>query len=206
MQNSRYSFSRILSYMLHPLVIPTLATFAIMMRPDVYSIVLPDTYKIWFISIVFIFTFVLPISSIWLLLKVNAIYSVDMNNRSERTIPLLIACASYIALLFFIKPTGLPTIFLFVLYSAAVALLAGLLINFVYKISLHTLGWSALAATLTSISLRFGTPLLLLISISVMLAGFAGYARLKQNAHNQAQVYLGFVAGISVIILISCLA
>lgn len=198
-------FPRILSYIFHPLLIPTLATLALMLQPDLYSIVLPYKLKLWFVSDVFLFTLLIPVSAVFVLQKFKVIHSVEMNQRNERTIPLLIAGTSYMALLFFMKSSNIPPVFLYVLYSATFALLAGLMINLVYKISLHTLGWSALAATLASISLRMGAPLLLFIILSVMISGIAGYARLKQNAHNQAQVYLGYVAGVCIIVLISLL-
>ena len=73
------------------------------------------------------------------------------------------------------------------------------------KISLHTLGWGAMATTLVSISLHLGIPLPGLISVTVILAGLAGYARLKENAHNQTQVYLGYIAGVSIITVIALL-
>ena len=157
--------SRLLSYLLHPLIIPTLAIATLMLRPDLYSIVLPVWLKLWFISIVFVFTLLIPSAGVLILLKLNKIYSIELNQRTERTIPLLIASASYMALLFFMKQPNIPPVFLYVVYTATFALLAGLLINMVYKISLHTLGWSALATTLIIISLRMGVSLLFLISL-----------------------------------------
>jgi hypothetical protein len=173
-----------------------------MMRSDVYSIVLPLWLKLWYISVVFAFTWLIPAAAVFILLRINAIYSIEMSRRGERTIPLLIASTSYMALMFFVKPTNIPPLFLYVVYSATFALLAGLLINMVYKISLHTLGWGAFVATLISISLRLGLPLLTLICISILLAGLAGYARLKENAHNQTQVYLGYIVGAAIVMLI----
>lgn len=205
MQDSNFQFSRILSYILHPLLIPTIATSALLLRGDIYSIVLPDALKIWFVAVVFVFTFGIPVAALLILLKFNAIQSLEMNNRAERTIPLLITSTSFMALLYTLRSTGMPPVFLYVLYSATFAMLAGLLINMVYKISLHTLGWGALTATLTLISIRLGIPLLGLIILAVLLSGFVGYARLKQNAHNQTQIYLGYVAGVSVIALITFL-
>lgn len=204
MQDTDNQFSRILSYILHPLMIPLFATSAIMLRPDIYTIVLPAYLKIWFISVIVVFTIIIPVAGVLILKKLKAITSIEMNKRGERTIPLLIASSSFMALLFSLRSTNMPPIFLYLLYSATFALLAGLLINMVYKISLHTLGWSALAATLTAVSIRIGISLLLYILIAWLLAGVAGYARLKQNAHNQTQVYLGYVAGVLIIILISC--
>jgi hypothetical protein len=203
MKSSDYNISRILSYVLHPLLIPTIAVSALMLQHDLYPIVLPIELKLWFVSVIFVFTVVIPASSVFILLKFNAINSIEQKNRNERTVSLLIASISYLGLLFFIKPTNIPPVFLYLLYSATFALLTGLFINLAYKISLHTLGWGALAATLISISIHLGMSLLPYILFSILLSGIAGYARLKQNVHNQTQVYLGYVAGVCVVILIA---
>lgn len=205
MKNSPFRLSRVLSYLLHPLLIPTLAVSILMMFPEANTIVLPSMLVLWFISVVFAFTFVIPAAGVLILLKLNAVYSIELNHRNERTIPLLIASTSYLAFLFFIKPANIPPVFLYVIYSATFALLAGLLINMVYKISLHTLGWGALAATLVALSLRMGIPLLSFIIGTVLISGLAGYARLKENAHDQAQVYSGYLAGVCIVILITLL-
>jgi len=202
MKSKGFSLSRILSFILHPLLIPTFIVSVLMIQPGIFAIILPLSLKLWFVSIIFIFTVVIPASSVFILFKFNAINSIELNHRTDRTIPLLIAGISYMALLIFIRPTNIPPVFMYILYSATFSLLTGLLITLFYKISLHTLGWGTLAATLISISIHFGIPLLLLILISILLSGIAGYARLKQNAHNQTQVYLGYVAGICVVMLI----
>lgn len=201
-----YQLSRILSFILHPLFIPLLTISALMLQPGIYAIVLPSYLKIWFLSLVFLFTLAIPAVGVFILSRLNFIKSIKLEHRGERTIPLLIANSSYMALLYFLRSTSIPPVFLYVLYSATFALLTGLLINMVYKISLHTLGWGALTATLTGLSIYLGIPLLTYIVISVFLSGLAGYARLQENAHNQAQVYLGYVAGVFVIVLITFLA
>jgi hypothetical protein len=155
---------------------------------------------------IFVFTLAIPAGSVLLLFRFNMINSIELSHRNERSIPLIIAASSYMALLYLIRPTNIPPVFLYVLYSATFALLAGLLINTVYKISLHTLGWGALTTALTGISIHLGVSLLPYIAVSVLLSGLAGYARLKENAHNQAQVYWGYAAGVFVIILITFLA
>lgn len=205
LQPEKFQLSHFLSIILHPLLIPVIATTALMLRPDLYSVVLPNNMKFWFISVVTVFTLLIPLAGVLILLKFNAVNSLEMSVRNERTLPLIISSTSFMVLLFSLKSTGIPPVFLYILYSATFALLAGLLINLFYKISLHTLGWGAIAAALTGVSLKLGIPLLAFIIVAVLLSGLAGYARLKQNAHNPAQIYLGYVAGISVIILISFL-
>lgn len=203
MPPSSLSLSRTLSYVLHPLLIPTFASAALMFKPELYSILLPDALKIWFLTLVFVFTFAIPVTGVLVLLKFKVVDSLEMHTRNERTIPLILACTSFMVLLYSIKSTGIPPVFLYLLYSATFALVAGLLINLFYKISLHTLGWGAIAASLTGISIRLGMPMLVFIIPSVILSGLAGYARLKQNAHNQTQVYVGFAAGIAVILFLT---
>ncbi len=205
MKSSEYSISRILSYLLHPLLIPTFATSSLMLQPDLYPLVIPIALKLWFLSLIFVFTVAIPAGSVFILVKFKAINSIEQKTRTERTVPLLIAGISYMTLLFVIKPTNIPPVFMYLLYSATFALLTGLVINLVYKISLHTLGWGAFTATITIISIHLGMSLMPFILISILLSGIAGYARLKRNAHNQAQVYLGYVAGVCVVILISFL-
>jgi hypothetical protein len=206
MTSEDFTFSRLLSYILHPLIIPTFATTILMFRQDLFPIVLPLPLILWFVGLIFVLTFVLPAIGVLILLKFNAVNSVQMNQRTERTVPLLISSASYMALIWFLRPSNVPAVFLYVVYSATMALLAGLLINMVYKISLHTLGWSALTATFISISIRTGMPLVSIICYTAIIAGFAGYARLKENAHNPTQVYLGYAAGAVMVLLISLLA
>jgi hypothetical protein len=206
MTSKDLSFSLLLSYILHPLIIPTFATIILMFRQDLFPTILPLPLILWFVSLIVIFTFVIPAIGVLILLKLKAVNSVLMNQRTERTAPLLISSASYLALIWFLRPSDIPPVFLYVVYSATMALLAGLLINMVYKISLHTLGWGALTATFISISIRTGMPLVTIICYTATLAGFAGYARLKENAHNPTQVYLGYVAGASMMLFISLLA
>ncbi len=206
MNSKDYTLSRILSIILHPLLIPTLAISALLMQPDLFILLQPVAVKLWFISVILVFTFVIPAGSVFILYKFKAITSIELNQRTERIIPLLIASSSYMALLVFVKPSNMPPVFLYILYSATFALLVGLLITMAYKISLHTLGWGAITATIISISIRVGTPLLQLLIFSIGLSGLAGYARLTQNAHNQAQVYLGYIVGICVVILFSFLS
>jgi hypothetical protein len=195
--------TQFLSSLFHPFLIPTYITSALMLRPGLYSIVLPVELKLWFISVVCGFTFVIPATSVFILLKFRVIESLAMKERNERIIPLLLSSASYMALLFSIKSNNIPPLFLYVLYSATFALLSGLLINLVYRMSMHTLGWSALSAILIIVSIRIGIPLLGMIIASLLISGIVGFVGLKQNTCQQARVYAGYAAGVIVILLVS---
>jgi hypothetical protein len=199
------SASKILSYLLHPLLVPFAATVVLMNYRGLTSILIHPALRLWYLGIVASFTFVVPLIGIFIMLKTKAISSLEMPLRIDRSFALLITTLSYIALLILINTTGMPAVYTYILYTATFAMAAGFIVNLVFRLSLHTLGWGALCATLVSIGVQTGIPMLLLIAGSIIIAGFAGYARLKQNAHNASQVYLGYATGILVVTIISFL-
>ncbi len=202
MQSNSLQLSRLISYLLHPLLIPTFAILVLMQLPGLSVMILPAALKFWLLMLVVVFTILIPSASVFLLMKLNVISSIELSHRNERTHPLVISSVSFTVLAYFMKSANIPPLFIFVIYSATISLLAGLLINSFYKISLHTLGWGSVFAMLVIISINTGIPLPGLISTVTLLAGLVGYARLKENAHNQTQVYMGYIAGVSVVIIL----
>jgi membrane-associated phospholipid phosphatase len=89
------------------------------------------------------------------------------------------------------------------LYGALFTLLLGLLVNLFYKISLHTLAWGAAAASLSGLSIKMMLGIPGIVAGTVLIAGLAAWARLKLNAHNPSQVYLGFIAGVTLIMILT---
>jgi hypothetical protein len=193
--------AKVLSYILHPLLIPTYAILLMYRLPLLVS--LPVAAKIWLIIIVFAFTFLLPALLVYLLYHLKVISSVELDNPRERSIPLIFTSLSFLGLNYILRDSGLPDYFLYILYGALFTLLAGLIVNLVYKISLHMMGWGATVAALISISAMLSVDIPLVIAGAIMISGIAGYARLKINAHNPTQVYLGFLAGIVIILLVT---
>jgi hypothetical protein len=185
-----------LSYILHPVVIPTLATVALWKMPEAGVFSLPLKMKLWFTLTVFFYSFALPASVIFLLSRFKIIDSMQLGNRKQRVLPLLIASISYFFMVYSLKTLPVPPALLMVLYLASLTLIAGLLINLFFKISLHTLGWGSFIASLAGINIRSGIDLLWLIIVTILMAGLAGYARLKQDAHSPTELYLGYLSGI----------
>jgi hypothetical protein len=154
-------------------------------------------------ALVFVFTFIMPVAIIMTMYYFKMISSPELEQPSQRTLPLIFSSASYIGLLYILRKSGLPDYFLYVIYGALFTLLTGLMINLVYKISLHTLAWGAAVALFVGIWLKIGLEIPAIIIVSILLAGLAGFARLKLNAHNPTQVYLGFATGASIILIMT---
>jgi hypothetical protein len=198
--------AKILSYLLHPLLLPTYATLLLLSLPLFLTYTLTFEAKLWLIFLVFGFTFLVPVTVIISLYYFKVTNSLELDQSRERTMPLFFSAISYYLLLYLLRKSGLPAYFLYFIYGALFTLLAGMMINLAYKISLHTLAWGAIVASLIGISLKLGVDIPEIILVSIVLAGVAGYARLKLNAHNSSQVYLGFVTGAAVILILTFLA
>jgi membrane-associated phospholipid phosphatase len=79
--------------------------------------------------------------------------------------------------------------------SATISLFMLALVSIKYNISLHAAGSAGLFGFLLAITLRLGLFSPLSLYGSLFLAGIAGTARLKQNAHKPAEVYAGYITG-----------
>jgi len=77
-----------------------------------------------------------------------------------------------------------------------------LLINFEFKISAHMAGIGGVTGLLTGIGIRMNIDMTFLIIIAIAIAGLIGFARLKQNAHKPPEVYLGFLTGVAVFVIL----
>jgi len=190
--------ARILSYLLHPLLIPTYTTLFLLSRPPSLSSSISPEAKIWLTILVFVFTFLLPTVIILLMYHFRLVDSPELDKPQQRTIPLIFTFISYYGLLYVIRDSNLPDYFLFIIYGSLFTLLVGLLINLAYKISQHTLAWGALSGLFAGLAIHQGLDMTMIICLIILISGLVGYARLRLNAHTPAQVYLGFITGVVV--------
>jgi hypothetical protein len=68
-------------------------------------------------------------------------------------------------------------------------------INFWWKISLHSVGAGALIGLVLILSLKMLTPLDGYLISAIIAGGFILSSRLKLNLHNPKQVWFGLLAG-----------
>jgi hypothetical protein len=197
--------ARLLSYILHPLLIPTLSFLVIYSLPTIFAQGLPVNALLWLLITVFLFTFLIPAAGTLLLLHNRKIRSVEMNEAGERTLPLMIAGISYMTLYYLTRNASIPAIYLYFIYGSIIILVTGMVINLFWKISLHTLAWGAATGALTGISIRFMIGIPVYIACTILLSGLAGFGRLKLNAHSQSQVYMGFAVGAGLMLLLTLL-
>jgi hypothetical protein len=130
------------------------------------------------------------------------IKSIQLETRDERVFPLIITIIFFFVAYYMLRHIEVLELFHFFLIGSTLLVIIALLINFLTKISIHMIGVGGITGTLIGLSLRMNADLVVLINISLILSGLTGYARLKLKAHNQSQIYSGFLCGLLIMLII----
>jgi membrane-associated phospholipid phosphatase len=194
-------FSKIISFIFHPVLMPAYA-FSLVLNfvPGVNNVTDP-MQKIQLSKLIFGFTFFLPILSIIILKKMKLVSSYYMENKEERRFPLLIAIVCYYFLLQILERMYTHTILVKLLLGAMLILFVAAIVSRFWKISLHMLGIGGVLGAFLAIHTLFGGNIFLIITL-LFCAGLIGFARVNENAHNLKQTYLGFIIGTCIEFLI----
>ncbi len=194
-------FAKIVSFVFHPLLMPTLGFF-ILLDSSVYlsSSINPLTTKITYATI-FIFTCVLPFINVWFLVNKGFAKDIYLRTRQERKLPYLFSVIYYVILYYFLKPINLPPVIYLMVLGTTIAAIITLLVNLRWKISAHMVGIGGVLGAVIGISERFMQNLNGTIIILFLIAGIIGFARLKLDAHTSSQVYAGFATGFGCLLL-----
>ena len=186
--------AKIISVIFHPLFMPLYGIVIIFTAPTLFWYIPFKVKKILFL-VVMVNNILLPLSLIPFFRYRNIISSWLMETRKERIIPLL--CVS----LFYSITSGIMfrlQIPLFVkgyIFSASFIAITLTIINFWWRISLHSVGAGALTGIVIVLSLKMLVPLTWFLIPAILIGGLVLYSRLKLNSHNGFQVYIGFLTG-----------
>ncbi len=187
--------ARIISTIFHPLLVPTYGLL-ILINLNTHSILMiNEEYRYYIVAFVFISTFFIPTLIILIMKKIGVVHSLEMHTQKERVFPILMVAIAFYITYYFLKRVGLTGLITLFMVGSTMLVLITLLINYITKISLHLTAWAGLLGALTGFAIRFNYNLTLIIFSLILLTGIIASARLKLNAHNPLQIYLGFVLG-----------
>ena len=189
--------TQLISILLHPMFMPILALHLTLLVLPTLAFTLSQNLLLIYGILIFS-TMVLPLISIFWLMQKGKVSSLEMSNHKERSLPLFktvvwMSFGYYLLqnLLFYT-----PILKAELLGAILIILLAAIISKF-WKISLHLLGIGGVVGVFIALQIIHGDFLYLLL-LFILLSGLLGVARIKQKAHNYAQVYAGFLVGLSV--------
>jgi hypothetical protein len=194
--------AQLLSIVFQPLFIPLYSVFLLFNTDTYITYAVTPEVRQFVYGVVAINSIMLPMAVFFFLLRKGAIDSLHMHTSRERSLPfltvMLFQSSTYFLFLKMPLPSLIPDLVLAGVLSVGIALI----VNFWWKISIHMLGMGGLVGTFIGLALRYQVDAMQLIMVLILLSGSVGYARLRLDAHTPAQVYAGFLTGLSLLVAV----
>lgn len=188
-------FFSVITYLTHPLLIPTYLLLIIFNSDTYLSYTLSPALQRIILAAVFVLTCLMPFLSSVLLLKKQGVQGLLMEDRQSRTIPYFFTLIYYVACYYFLLKLPVSSVIKILILAAACCIALAFIINFFWKISIHLIGLGGIAGAFYVLSLLLSSEFILPFVLSIILAGLTASARLMKNAHSPSQLYFGFIAG-----------
>ncbi len=192
------TFARILSVVLHPLLVPSYFVLILYNLPLYRDAGLPLRLQSMVLLFVFLMTFALPVLIVLGMWLLKVIKDLEMRHRQERVFPMIVIAIFFYITFYSIKQLSVFEPLTLFLLGSTVLVLLGMIFNYFYKISQHMMAWGGLSGALLALSLNLHMPFYFWIFGVLLTSGFAGYARLKTEAHTPFEVYSGWLLGVLV--------
>ncbi|MBU8892935.1 MAG: hypothetical protein KOO66_09160 [Bacteroidales bacterium] len=189
--------AKVLSILFHPLLLPAIGMLILLNSGSVLEY-LPFQAKKIILLIVFVSTFVLPLTFVPFFIFQKIIKNVQMENNKERLIPFFVTTVLYFFCYYLLQRLGAPqTVSNFILAATSTVFVL-FLVSFKWKISAHMAGVGGLTGALIAISFTLNVNLEYFIIAAIFVSGIVGFSRLKLESHKQYQIYSGWITGLLV--------
>ncbi len=190
--------AKVISFILHPLIMPTIGLLFIYSSDLSISFFSPDQKRAIFL-LIFLSTFVIPLGFIPLIMLNKREFHIEMTSARDRLLPFFLTAVTYFMAFYFLKKAGLPSFLLYFIFGSGVAVLLATIITFFWKISIHMIGIGGIMGLLFFLSVNFHADVFLMSILTVLLSGVIGTSRLALQVHTPSQIYAGFVIGLTTV-------
>lgn len=208
--------AQLVSLIFHPLLVPTyMLVILLLVNPYAFSVSsIGDANSKFLLIRMFLSTFFIPAFAVLMLRFLGLVQSIELKEKEERIGPYIITGIFYLWMYRnFLDDSQIPTLYTIFLLGATIALFIAFFINIFSKISAHTVGMGGLLGMviITMAQYREYTSFVidssilgvyeismfgLLIAV-ILTCGIVGTARLLLDAHNQQDLYGGYLIGIA---------
>ncbi|MEG1660400.1 MAG: phosphatase PAP2 family protein [Bacteroides sp.] len=185
--------ARVISGILTPFSIPFLAFLVLFLFS--YLSIMPITYKLIVLGIVYCFTILMPTITIFLFRKINGFGPHDLSERKKRYIPFALTITSYIFCLLMMNRLNIPWYMTRIILAALLMQIICVIVNLKWKLSEHMAGMGGIVGGLISFSALFDYNPVWWLCIFLLIAGILGSARIILQHHTLGEVLYGFAVG-----------
>ncbi len=185
--------ARLLSGVFRPFYMPVVGFVALF--SFTYLSVLPIAYKLTVLAIVYVFTVLLPQTSILIYRKVQGWEAFRLRERSNRIVPYLLSILSYLSCLYLMVRLHLPRYMGGIIVAALMIQITCAVINLWWKISTHSAGAGGLIGALVAFSFLFYFNPIGWLCLCILISGLVNSSRMILRQHSLEQVLAGTVVG-----------
>ena len=188
--------AQVLSVIFQPMLMPALAIFLLFDQHEFFSYLYVSEFVNRLYLIGFILTIAMPMLSFVVMLRMGIITDIKMTIRKERVVPTYVAVIYYFCFYYLLAQIdGLSIHILSSFLGCILAILIANLITSFWKISIHGIGISSVAAIMVGTSEATLTHNIAWITILLVLIGLVGWSRLYLKRHTPMQVLAGSILG-----------
>lgn len=193
--------AEVVSYISHPLFLPTLVTmFIVNAIPEYFVYFKEDSIRFAFDKLYFrvgFTTLFLPIFVVMLCKALGFVTSFQLRSQKDRIIPYIACTIFYFWAYFAFKREGhAPPFFNAFFLGVFIAIVMGMVANTYAKISMHMIGWGGVLGLLLMLMIGMNMNISLVLMVTFLLTGIVATARLVLGAHTPAEIYTGLGMGL----------
>ena len=196
------------SLIFHPIIIPLYSLSLYFTIENYNNQILKNNIEIsilYFHLLIFVICILFPMASIYIMIRSKIITDFNISKRKER-FPVLIVVLIYYSLAYIVfkdlneNLVQIIDNFLSLLFGGLILLILSLIISLKWKISLHSVGVSGMAAGFIALSTTMGfvknyDQLILINGLLLIIMGIVSSSRLFLKAHKPLEVYAGLILG-----------
>lgn len=189
--------AKFISYLLHPLFIPSIIFFWLLWRfPYMFAGITAKALWARKINVIWTTAF-FPAFAVFLMWRLKFIDSIFLRTARERIGAFIITMIFYWWMWYLSRNfTDQPSVLKFFYFGIFLTTVLGLIINNFIKISLHTIGAGSAASFILITSFFYQIYLGADIAAATILAGIIGTARLVCGTHTTTEIYAGYIVGV----------
>jgi len=191
------TLATIVSYILHPVFMPTVMTLVLYYLSPV-SFIGVKHFGILLFSVGLI-TLFFPLVSILLMKGLGFVDSIQLHSAKDRIIPMIATMIFYFwACHVYDNVPGTPLILQVLLLGAFWGVIILFMLNIFVKVSLHTAGAGGMIGVLIVLLIISPVNMVVPLFVAIVIAGIIGTARLILGAHARGEIWLGYIVGVLV--------
>ena len=186
--------ARMVSALFTPFSIPFLAFLVLFLFS--YLSIMPIQYKLIVLGIVYCFTIMIPVLTIFIFKKINGFSAQELGERKKRYMPFFLTIISYVFCLLMMNRLNIPWYMSGIILSALIVMMICIIVNLKWKLSEHMAGAGAVIGGLVAFSALFGYNPVWWLCLFILMAGMLGTARIILGHHTLGEVLGGFAVGL----------